>query len=124
MTAQIGVGTAFVHADYAPLLDERVANPYLAAMTSRLILTMLALLTGLSVQSAHVHARENSAGPAQIGAVVMLEPAGVARSTCGIAVASGRTAPEGVVADVASPSCRSQHFLVPPVLTGIDRARE
>jgi len=105
-------------------LDARVANPYLAAMTSRLFLTLLALFTGLSVQSAQVQARENSARTAEIGAVVTVEAATTVGVSCAAGVVREHVTAYDADADAALRSCRSSLVLAPPVLTGIDRARE
>ncbi len=100
-----------------------MARAYLAAMTSRLLLTLLALLTGLAAQASPAEARMQSARAAQTSAVAARVgearksvPAGLAQLPDGIG--RGKQAIE-----------RHQPFqtvapAVSAVLVGIDRARE
>jgi len=116
-------GGAFVHGDCRCGLDARVANPYLARMTSRLFLTLLAILTGLSVQGSDGQARASSARAAEIGAVLA-----VASANASQAKASAPAIPEKV-AEAEVPATlvfepQASAFRAPTVETGVDRARE
>jgi len=109
--------------DSAAGLDERVAKAYLAAMTSRLLLTLLALLTGLAAQTAPAEARmqsargaEMSAAAALVGEVCQSIPAGFAQRSSGLAGERLTIEPRMAVKAVAP--------TVPAVFTGVDRAHE
>ena len=113
----------FVHGDCRCGLDARVANPYLTRMTSRLFLTLLAIITGLSVQGSEVQARANSARTTEIGAVLAVASVNVTQVT-----ASAPTIPEEVV-EASAPTTRvlapqAFAFQANTVESGVDRARE
>ena len=104
-------------------LDERVANPYLAVMLSRLLLTVLAVMTGLAAQIAPGEARACSAKSAQVGIV----------ATSGTPARVGVQRNPAIVRDellvlADQPATIGTRPFSPlrdcPVLTGIDRARE
>jgi len=109
--------------DLRSTLDERPFAPYLTVMATRLLLTLLALLTGLAAQFAPAQARAFRAVDTEIGPV-----------------ARTGTPVRGAVAAIARPQVAVQSDLrlpilartqdaplglsVPTVLQGIDRARQ
>lgn len=91
-------------------------------MTSRLLLTLLALLTGLSAQGSAVHARAVP-GTMQVAAVSTLATVQSAKVEAVLA----RPAPEmrwDRAARDLIPVLYEKGVPSPTVLTGIDRARE
>jgi hypothetical protein len=104
-------------------LDERLVISYLAPMATRLLLTLLALLTGLSAQLSPAHARVCPGVDTEIGEVACVTIAqhrGAAKvfaSASSQRVALRDVATIVFVAIVPAPVLAS-------VLQGIDRARE
>ena len=91
-------------------------------MTSRLLLTLLALLTGLSAQGSAVHARAVP-GTMQIAAVSTLATVQSAKAEAVLA----RPAPDMSKSRIAFVPAPASVFLAahyPVVLTQIDRAHE
>lgn len=105
-------------------VDYRASRPYLHVMANRLILTLLALLTGLAAQIGPAEARSSQVASVQVGAFVQAASVKAPRAPVALAHLpepglrnARRHAPALVVIDplvVAAPA----------VLTGIDRARE
>jgi len=92
-------------------------------MTSRLLLTLLALLTGLSAQGSAVHARPAAVHATQIAAVCALTTVRRAQATAGLS--QFVAAPLGRLDQLAQPDKMYRLAIpAPAVLTGIDRARE
>lgn len=92
-------------------------------MTNRLILALLALLTGLSVQGSTVQARPMAAGTTQVAAVCALETVRIAKASA----ASQRPAPTAVHASRKIGEATVVDVMVVPkpgCLAGIDRAHE
>jgi hypothetical protein len=104
-------------------LDERVSRAYLAGMTSRLLLTLLALLSGLAVQATPAEVRPQSARATEMSAIAAL--AGEARKSMPQELAEhparARHRLLAFVADLPLPGFAP---LVSTVLIGIDRFRE
>ncbi|MDG2003089.1 MAG: hypothetical protein P8J20_07140 [Novosphingobium sp.] len=92
-------------------------------MTSRLLLTLLALLTGLAVQATPAEARLQSARPAQMSAVTAL--ASETRKSIPECLVELQTrSRHGLLTDKASMPLLGVAPIAPVVLIGIDRARE
>jgi hypothetical protein len=88
---------------------------------TRLLLTLLAVLTGLIAQVSPANARLSGASPAEVA----VEMQAVRATAHAAAAPSGR--PENVVRRFAEPASRiSLKITAPyaPVMIGIDRARE
>lgn len=100
-------------------LDARVLTHYLAPMTRRMLLTLIAILTGLSWQGSAVHARALPAA-AQVSMLATAQQAKVsAVAARPISVSTGpvvEALPEQFATQIAAPA--------PRVRTRIDRARE
>jgi len=92
-------------------------------MTNRVLLTLLALLTGLSVQGATVEARDLSAQRAVIGVASSVAQARQESFAATLPLAAPRA---GGDAESALPPQydRSDDGQTPPVLIRIDRAHE
>jgi len=92
-------------------------------MTSRLLLTLLALLTGLAAQTSPAEARCQAARAAEMSAVAGLSSEVREGKPAGIAEA--RVSRDSAIHD-ADRAVWKRHFAVPvsSVLTRIDRARE
>lgn len=92
-------------------------------MANRLILTLLALLTGLAAQISPAEARASQVASVQVAALGEVPPAKAPRAPVALArlPEPGRlnTRRHALARDVAPVS-----LIVPAVLTGIDRARE
>lgn len=104
-------------------LDELVASPYLAGMARRLLLTLLALLTGLAAQGSPAQARGCVADRTEIGAYAQLSAAQEQR------VSAVRARVSGPVSTRDDPECPAMAMLpetgrAPAVRIGADRARE
>ena len=104
-------------------LDERLVFSYLALMATRLLLTLLALLTGLAAQMSPAQARIRADGASEVGVFVAItrnERAAVARPSASAPQIDRRRgqAPCAVVMLRRDADC------APPVMLGIDRARE
>ena len=116
----LGVGQ---EKDLCRPLDERPFAPYLTVMATRLLLTLLALLTGLAAQFAPAQARAFRAVDTEIGSVT--RTGSPVRGT----VAVNARPQVSVQADLRLPTlARTQDaplgLSVPTVLQGIDRARQ
>lgn len=108
------------------MVDYWLQAPYLGAMANRLILTLLALLTGLAAQTAPANARGVEVPAAQQVALVSEVTAAKARRA---PVALARLPRPGLrSARAHAPVPRFARVpvasLAPSVLTGIDRARQ
>jgi hypothetical protein len=92
-------------------------------MTSRLLLTLLALLTGLAAQTSPAEARPQAARAAEMSAVAGLSAEVREGKPAGIVEA--RASRESAIHD-ADRAVWTRNFAVQvsSVLTGIDRARE
>jgi hypothetical protein len=106
------------------VVDYRACRPYLGPMANRLILTLLALLTGLAAQIGPAEARASQVASMQVGAVVETVSARASRAPVALARLpepglrnARRHAPAFVRVDPFA-------VVVPAVLPGIDRARE
>ena len=109
-----------VHADRAGL-DERLNSPYLPRRMTRLLLTLLALLTGLVAQTAPAQARIGGAS----GAEVAVQLPSINKRITIVSQVASRPVSSSVW--VLAPSQRftpQSAVPTPAVLTGIDRARE
>ena len=105
-------------------VDYRASRPYLHLMANRLILTLLALLTGLAAQIGPAEARSSQVASVQVGAVIQTASVRAPRAPAALAHLpepglrnARRHAPALVVVDPLV-------LAAPTVLTGIDRARE
>ncbi|MEO6717861.1 MAG: hypothetical protein ABIM50_11530 [Novosphingobium sp.] len=109
-----------VHADRAGL-DARLNIPYLSRRMTRLLLTLLALLTGLVAQSAPTQARV----VASAGSEVTVQQSGVSKRIAIVSQIVSRPASGSAWqlqrVQVIAPQ---RIVLTPTVLPGIDRARE
>lgn len=102
-------------------LDERLVVSYLRPMAKRLMLTLLALLTGLFAQIGPAQAQPCAAGASQIGIIAPVESATCRNAAVDPRIHQPRPSTPGEVArfpagDITPPQ--------PAVLIGIDRARE
>lgn len=104
-------------------VDSLPHGSYLTGMFNRLLLTLLALMTGFAAQLGPGEARASQVASSQVAVVGELTPAKAPRAPVALArlpepgrLNTRRQAP----ARVATPVAR----LVPTVLPGIDRARE
>ena len=90
---------------------------------SRLLLTLLALLTGLTVSGGYAHAQLCGPGDTQIGAV---EAAPGSEQPAAVAVATLQAFSHSPAATGLRPCAAPQRrqVLVPTVMLGADRARE
>ncbi|WP_232512483.1 hypothetical protein [Novosphingobium sp. PP1Y] len=105
-------------------VDYYIAHPYLVRMANRLILTLLALLTGLAAQIGPAEARASQVASMQVG--TLAESSAVKAPRAPVALAqlpepglrnTRRHAPVLVSAEPLA-------LAAPAVLAGIDRARE
>jgi hypothetical protein len=104
-------------------LDERLVISYLAPMATRLLLTLLALLTGLSAQLSPAQARVCPSVDTEIGEVTsatIAQHLGAGRVFAG--PPSQRVARRDLAAIAFAPTAPAP--VLPGVLQGIDRARE
>ena len=103
-------------------MDARVARHYLAAMTRRMLLTLIAILTGLSWQGTGVQARALPLA-AQVSAVTALATVQQAKAS---AVAARPLADRAGVRETAGLAEYPADPVIPApgVLTRIDRAHE
>lgn len=104
-------------------LDVRVRSPYLAGMANRLLLTLLALLTGLAAQGSPAQARGCAANRAEIGVCVQLSVVQEQRVSAAQESLSGSVLAHDDTAfpAMALPQAAAQ---APAVRIGVDRARE
>ena len=109
-----------VHADRAGL-DERLNCPYLSRWMTRLLLTLLALLTGLVAQIAPTQARIGGAA----GAEVAVQLPSISKRVAIVSQAPRRPDSDSVWELVPSQLLTPQRTApTHTVLTSIDRARE
>ena len=102
-------------------LDARLNIPYLSPRMTRLLLTLLALLTGLVAQIAPVQARIGGAA----GAEVAVQLTSVSKRAPVVSQIASRPASVSVSRLLTSQPFTPQRTApTPTVLTGIDRARE
>ncbi|MEJ2458000.1 MAG: hypothetical protein P8Y58_07545 [Novosphingobium sp.] len=97
--------------------------PYLTGMANRLLLTLLALLTGLSAQIGPAEARASQVASMQVSVLGEVTVAKAQRAPVALArlpEPGWRNARRHAPALTAAPV----GLAVPAVLTGIDRARE
>lgn len=108
---------------FAPALDERLVISYLALMATRLLLTLLALMTGLAAQLSPAQARIRADGASAVGVVVA-----VAQGERVVAARQVAPAPRlkfrPSQARCTIVAMRSEVDCAPTVMLGIDRARE
>jgi hypothetical protein len=104
-------------------LDARETSPYLACMASRLLLTLLALLTGLAAQGSPAQARGLVADSAEIGAFASANTVQARRVSVARAAMPGQ-AQAYEDADRQVTALSSEGWRAPTVRPGIDRARE
>jgi len=105
-------------------LDERVASPYLAFMASRLLLTLLALLTGLAAQGSPAQARGCVVDRAEIGALASANTVQERHAITVRAVQHGRVQFHEEAGGCKAIALPHPFWRAPSVLPGIDRARE
>jgi hypothetical protein len=107
-----------VHADRAGL-DVRLNIPYLSHRMTRLLLTLLALLTGLVAQTAPTQARIGA------GAEVAAQLTSISKRAPVVSQMTSRPA-SGNVWELlfTQPITPQRTAPIPAVLTGIDRARK
>jgi hypothetical protein len=109
-----------VRADRAGL-DARLNIPYLSPRMTRLLLTLLALLTGLVAQIAPVQARIGGAA----GAEVAIQLPSISKRAPVVSRAASRPASGTVwVIGQSQPFAPLRMGPTPTVLSGIDRTRE
>lgn len=105
------------------ILDDRQARPYLAPMATRLLLTLLALLTGLAAQFAPAQARVARPTETEIGDIAQTSADQLHVVTAALQVAPARPVAWRLIAQ-ASSLALPQFPGQATVLQGIDRARE
>jgi hypothetical protein len=107
----------------AVALDERLAISYLASMATRLVLTLLALLTGLAAQLSPAQARICAGVDTEIGEV---SGTSIAQRRSAAAVLAHPPIKRLALHEQAAPGLVPARvaLAVPGVLQGIDRARE
>ena len=104
-------------------MDEGRGTSYLASMATRLLLTLLAVLTGLVAQLSPAQARTCAGVNTEIGEVAASSVA--QRRTAAVTLASRPSQRQAWYAPAALSLDPSQPApVVPAVLQGIDRARE
>ena len=109
-----------VHVDRAGL-DERLISPYLPRRMTRLLLTLLALLTGLVAQTAPAQARIGGAA----GAEVAVQLPSINKRTSIVNQVASRPASGSVWQLRLNQAIAPERLApTPTVLLGIDRARE
>ena len=104
-------------------LDERLVFSYLTAMATRLLLTLLALFTGLAAQMSPAQARIRADGATAVGsfaAITRSENAAVTRPAVRAPMNDTGKRQDRCVIVVM----RQSADCAPPVMLGIDRARE
>ena len=104
-------------------LDERLASPYLEPMLSRLLITLLALVTGLLAPGVSAPSRAADRHAMEVGALAV--PLAAHKETGGIA-ATGRFAARVVTRAGIGVQRIPAHQVAaaPGVSLGIDRAHE
>lgn len=105
------------------MVDERKGSPYLALMSSRLLLTLLALLTGFVSQSATAEPRHSATRGSEISVVAALTSEAVSSHREGLAelpVSARRIGADYRPVATLRPFGPGAST----VFTGIDRARE
>ena len=98
-------------------------NAYLHAMAHRLLLAVIALLTGLAALAVPAQARVSSSDGTQVGAVYGSDTA-TAKAEATLAFPTIHAAFAAFVIDRAAPVTPVSAPMAKPVLAGIDRAHE
>lgn len=105
------------------ILDDRQARPYLAPMATRLLLTLLALLTGLAAQFAPAQTRVGRSVETEIGGAAQTSDDQLHVVTAALQAAPASPVAQRLILQASSlplPRFPGQAT----VLQGIDRARE